>query len=73
MLVSLLSFHLINWLCLRLYDRLHAPDDWGVIAITDANFGRYQITAEDLHRSMNSDPKVFTALICIGEGGGTPW
>jgi hypothetical protein len=51
---------------------MHMLDDWGVIAITDANFGRYQITAEELNRSMNRDPKVFTALICIGEGGETP-
>jgi hypothetical protein len=51
----------------------HYPDDWFVIAITDANFGRYSITAEDLKRCMNRDPKVHTALICIGEGAEVPW
>jgi len=48
-------------------------DDWGVIAITDANFGVYQITADELKRAMNRDPKVFAALICIGESAETPW
>jgi len=48
-------------------------DDWFVIAITDANFGRYEITLEDLKRVMNRDPKVHTALICIGEGAEANW
>jgi len=48
-------------------------DDWFVIAVTDASFGRYQITPEELKRVMNRDPKVHTALICIGEGADTPW
>ncbi|KAL5520838.1 hypothetical protein ACEPAF_2841 [Sanghuangporus sanghuang] len=48
-------------------------DDWFVIAISDANFGRYNITAEDLRRSMNRNPKVHTALICIGEGAEASW
>ena len=48
-------------------------DDWGVIAVTDANFGRYQITAEELNRAMSRDPKVFAALICIGESAEVPW
>lgn len=33
-------------------------DDWFVIAISDANFDRYQITAADLKRSLFHDPKV---------------
>lgn len=33
-------------------------DDWFVIAISDANFSRYQITAEDLKRSLYRDAKV---------------
>jgi von Willebrand factor A domain-containing protein 8 len=33
-------------------------DDWFVIAISDANFGRYQITAAELKKAMNRDPKV---------------
>ena len=33
-------------------------DDWFVIAISDANFGRYEITAADLKRSLYRDPKV---------------
>ena len=48
-------------------------DEWFVIAITDANFGRYNITAEDLRRAMTRQPKVKTALICIGEGAETTW
>ncbi|KAJ8082257.1 hypothetical protein PM082_008104 [Marasmius tenuissimus] len=48
-------------------------DDWFVIAITDANFGRYQITPEDITRAMKRNPKVNSALICIGEGADAPW
>ncbi|KAI5120535.1 hypothetical protein M0805_004543 [Coniferiporia weirii] len=48
-------------------------DDWFVIAISDANFSRYQITAEDLKKAMNRNPKVHTALICIGEGVEAAW
>lgn len=54
--------------------RLHRNiDDWFVIAITDANFGRYHITESDLKRVMNKDPKVNTALICIGDGAEASW
>ncbi|KAF4613211.1 hypothetical protein D9613_011059 [Agrocybe pediades] len=48
-------------------------DDWFVIAITDANFGRYQISPEELTRAMKHNPKVNTALICIGEGAEASW
>ncbi|KAJ2919670.1 hypothetical protein MD484_g680, partial [Candolleomyces efflorescens] len=48
-------------------------DDWFVIAITDANFGRYGITEEELSNAMKRDPKVNTALICIGEGAEATW
>ncbi|KAG5651686.1 hypothetical protein H0H81_007817 [Sphagnurus paluster] len=48
-------------------------DDWFVIAITDANFGRYQITPEQLTQAMKRNPKVHTALICIGEGAEAGW
>ncbi|KAF8581136.1 hypothetical protein K439DRAFT_1517023 [Ramaria rubella] len=48
-------------------------DDWFVIAISDANFARYDITVADLKRSMYRDPKVKTALICIGEGAEADW
>ncbi|KAK4055403.1 hypothetical protein OIO90_003241 [Microbotryomycetes sp. JL221] len=48
-------------------------DDWFVIAITDANFGRYGITATDLKRVLNSNPKVKTSLIAIGEGAEVEW
>jgi len=41
--------------------------------IQDANFGRYQITEEDLTRAMKFNPKVNTALICIGEGAEATW
>jgi len=33
-------------------------DDHFVIALTDANFGQYNITAEDLGRATNRHPKV---------------
>ena len=39
----------------------------------DANFGRYQITSEELIKAMKHDPKVNTALICIGEGAEASW
>lgn len=48
-------------------------DDWFVITITDANFGRYGITPEELKRVMTQQPKVRTALICIGEGAEAFW
>ncbi|KAF7366325.1 von Willebrand factor A domain-containing protein 8 [Mycena sanguinolenta] len=48
-------------------------DDWFVIAITDANFGRYLIKPEDISRAMRRDPKVHTALVCIGEGAEATW
>lgn len=57
-------FHLYNKFSL---------DEWFVIAITDANFGRYDISADDLKRAMTRQPKVKTALICIGEGAEATW
>ncbi|KAJ7768600.1 AAA domain-containing protein, partial [Mycena maculata] len=48
-------------------------DDWFVITITDANFERYLIKPEDISRAMRRDPKVHTALICIGEGAEAAW
>ncbi|KAH6910612.1 AAA domain-containing protein [Coprinopsis sp. MPI-PUGE-AT-0042] len=48
-------------------------DDWFVIAITDANFGRYSITPEEVTHAMSREPKVNTALICIGEGAEATW
>ncbi|KAI0342455.1 hypothetical protein BDW22DRAFT_1330827 [Trametopsis cervina] len=48
-------------------------DEWFVIAITDANFGQYNISAEQLKRTMSLQPKVKTALICIGEGAEAAW
>ncbi|THU86941.1 hypothetical protein K435DRAFT_970118 [Dendrothele bispora CBS 962.96] len=48
-------------------------DNWIVIAITDANFGRYQIKPEDVARAMRRNPKVHCALIAIGEGADAPW
>jgi hypothetical protein len=56
-----------------LHSRCSILDDWFVIAVTDANFGRYQITPEELKRAMNRDPKVHAALVCIGEGADAPW
>lgn len=54
-------------------DADHLTDDWFVIAITDANFARYGITGEEIQRAMNRNPKVHTALICIGEGAEATW
>lgn len=51
----------------------HLPDDWFVITVTDANFGRYNISVDDLNRAMNRHPKVHNALICIGEGAEATW
>ncbi|TBU30306.1 AAA domain-containing protein [Dichomitus squalens] len=48
-------------------------DEYFVIALTDANFARYNITAEEIQRVMNRNPKVHTALICIGEGAEAAW
>ncbi|KAM0756043.1 hypothetical protein T439DRAFT_283415 [Meredithblackwellia eburnea MCA 4105] len=48
-------------------------DDYFVITITDANFSRYGITAEDLKLSMDSNPKVKCSLIAIGEGAEAAW
>ncbi|KZT64100.1 hypothetical protein DAEQUDRAFT_679169 [Daedalea quercina L-15889] len=48
-------------------------DDWFVITITDANFARYGISEEYLHRVMTRQPKVHTALVCIGEGAEALW
>ena len=53
--------------------RAFVTDDWFVVAISDANFGRYGITAQDLKRVMSRNPKVHTALICIGEGAEATW
>ncbi|EIN14530.1 hypothetical protein PUNSTDRAFT_118001 [Punctularia strigosozonata HHB-11173 SS5] len=48
-------------------------DEWIVVAITDANFARYNITPQDLKRAMDKDKKVNTALICIGESSEAAW
>ena len=66
-----------GWFLKLLFNRpaLTIPfaDDWFVIAITDANFDRYGITPEELKRVMIQQPKVRTALICIGEGAEAFW
>ena len=62
--------------CLHIRGRIALTtfaDEWFVIAITDANFGRYNITAEQLKRAMTRHPKVKTALICIVEGSEATW
>lgn len=41
--------------------------------ITDANLERYGITADDLREKMNSNAKVSTSLIAIGEGAEAEW
>lgn len=39
----------------------------------DANFGRYQITPDIVSAAMKRNPKVHTALVCIGEGAEASW
>ena len=65
---ELIQVEIMEWLTISLW-----TDDWFVIAITDANFGQYNITAEDLQRVMTRQPKVNSALICIGEGAEAAW
>lgn len=48
-------------------------DDFFVVVITDANFERYGIKAEDLKRSMDGTAKVKCAMIAIGEGAEAEW
>ncbi|GAA6012821.1 hypothetical protein JCM10207_005374 [Rhodosporidiobolus poonsookiae] len=48
-------------------------DDNIVIAISDANFERYNITAEDIRRALNRNSKVRTSLVAIGEGAESEW
>ncbi|GAA5944071.1 H(+)-transporting V1 sector ATPase subunit E [Sporobolomyces koalae] len=49
-------------------------DDYFVIALSDANFDRYSITAEDLRRSLERNQnKVTAALVAIGDGGECEW
>lgn len=74
MLPNLMQVSYINLTLLFLLRKLiSASDDWFVIAITDANFGRYNITAQELKTVMTRNPKVNTALICIGEGAEASW
>jgi von Willebrand factor A domain-containing protein 8 len=44
-----------------------------VIALSDANFGRYGITVDDLGRALSRNAKVHTALICFGDGAEATW
>ena len=46
----------------------HSLDDWFVITVTDANFGRYNITPEYITRSMAKFPRVNNAVVCLGDG-----
>ncbi|KAK4700971.1 von Willebrand factor A domain-containing protein 8, partial [Phenoliferia sp. Uapishka_3] len=48
-------------------------DDFFLICLTDANFARYGITADDLRTAMSSNPKVKVSLIAIGEGAEAAW
>ena len=43
-------------------------DDWFVITVTDANFGRYNITPEYITRAMGKFPRVKNAVVCLGDG-----
>ncbi|GAA6009045.1 hypothetical protein JCM11491_005725 [Sporobolomyces phaffii] len=48
-------------------------DDYFVVAITDANFDRYDITREDLRRALERNSKVQASLVAIGDGGECEW
>ncbi|GAA6044030.1 hypothetical protein JCM8097_004313 [Rhodosporidiobolus ruineniae] len=48
-------------------------DESIVIALTDANFSRYSITAEDVRRALTRNPKVRACLVAIGEGAESEW
>ena len=45
-----------------------SSDDWFVITVTDANFGRYNITPEYITRTMAKFPRVNNAVVCLGDG-----
>jgi len=45
-----------------------SSDDWFVITVTDANFGRYNITPEYITRAMAKFPRVNNAVVCLGGG-----
>lgn len=47
---------------------IHSLDDWFVITVTDANFGRYNITPEYITRTMAKFPRVNNAVVCLGDG-----
>ncbi|KAJ7057255.1 AAA domain-containing protein [Mycena amicta] len=55
------------------FDAGHFESWWVYMTFQDANFGRYLIKPEDIARAMNRNPKVHTALICIGEGAEATW
>lgn len=46
----------------------HSSDDWFVITVTDANFGRYNITPEYITGTMAKFPRVNNAVVCLGGG-----
>ena len=41
--------------------------------MSDADFTRYGVTADDLKRVMNGHAKVKTSLVAIGEGANSAW
>ena len=45
-----------------------SSDDWFVIMATDANFGRYNIAAEHIARTMAKSPRVKNAVVWLGGG-----
>lgn len=45
-----------------------SSDDWFVITVTDANFGRYNITPEYITQTMAKFPRVNNAVVCLGDG-----
>ena len=47
---------------------IRSLDDWFVITVTDANFGRYNITPEYITRTMAKFPRVNNAVVCLGDG-----
>jgi hypothetical protein len=45
-----------------------SSDDWFVVTVTDANFGRYNITPEYITQTMAKFPRVNNAVLCLGDG-----
>ncbi|GAA5899817.1 uncharacterized protein JCM6883_005995 [Sporobolomyces salmoneus] len=57
----------------KVAEELNESDECFVVALSDANFDRYDITDSALRTSLNRNSKVSASLIAIGEGGECEW